>query len=471
MAKELELRNIKFDNHLFLNISKLFSNDFGTCILYSGGTFDSSSHSFLCAFPYESFWIDNKKLWKESGLISKREQCSVTDPWESLKEVLTYSGDSSYFPEWVGYFAYELGMSSDRDKKSSPLPSQLPIAYFQKYALVLAIEHSTGRGRVKIKEQGLYLPDENIKQWIQRLSLESKWEELAVHLKFVEEDFSSFAPLDLAKPRETFEEYNQKIKRVQDLILSGDLYQVNLSHQFFLKGTRDPYLVFRRLVKINPSPFSVYMRFKNFTIVSSSPERFLRKQDGWLETRPIKGTIARGKTILEDQKNLETLLNSAKDNAELLMITDLMRNDLGKISLPGSVKTTQIRTFEAYENVYHLLSIIKSQALPGLNAIDILRSCFPGGSITGCPKLSAMETIANLEKRPREIYTGSIGYFTGNGDFDFNIAIRTLLIKDQQIDLQLGGAIVADSDPLKEYEETLHKGASIFKALQFENRL
>jgi para-aminobenzoate synthetase component 1 len=253
------------------------------------------------------------------------------------------------------------------------------------------------------------------------------------------------------------------------LIYSGDIYQVNLSQQFVFKGKRNPFDIFYKLTQTNPAPFSAYLRLKNFSVVSSSPERFLTKQEGWLESRPIKGTMPRGKTPEEDQKNLTALLNSEKNKAELLMITDLTRNDLGKVSVPGSVSTLKTNSVASFENVHHLFSVIKSRALPGLHSVELLKACFPGGSITGCPKLSAMEVIAKLENRARGLYTGSIGYFSDNGDFDFSIAIRTLVISDEEIEVQLGGAIVADSDPREEYEETMHKGSSIFNALQAEN--
>jgi para-aminobenzoate synthetase component 1 len=201
-------------------------------------------------------------------------------------------------------------------------------------------------------------------------------------------------------------------------------------------------------------------------MISTSPERFLCKKDQWLETRPIKGTIQRGKTVEEDEILKKKLLSSSKERAELLMITDLMRNDLGKISVIGSVQALEIWRCEAYTNVFHLLSIIRSQARPELTPLDIVRSCFPGGSITGCPKLRAMEVIDQLEERSRGIYTGAIGYFTGGGNFDLNIAIRTLVANNHFFSLQLGGGIVIDSNPEEEYQETLFKGASIFQILQ-----
>lgn len=453
MPEEFILKNIKFDNSLFLNICKNFNHYTGTCVLYSGGSYDSARRSFLCLFPYEILWIQNDQL--------------ICNPWDALQEKLSFSNLNSNFPEWLGFFSYEIGAFSDADKQLTLPFSEFPQAYFQKCALILAVDHQSGTGRVRIMNEMLYLVGEEEKEWIQRLSNELEWEALAAHTKALKND-SSFPPLYFSTPMEDYETYKKKVEFAQDLIHAGDIYQVNLSHQISLKGKRDPYQVFIKIAELNPAPFSAYMHLKNFTIVSSSPERFLRKQGDRLETRPIKGTIPRGKTKEEDKHNLETLLNSGKDNAELLMITDLMRHDLGKISAPGSVEVKKIRHCEAYENVYHLLSIIESRALAGLRPLDILRACFPGGSITGCPKLSAMEVIAKLEKRPRNIYTGSIGYFTGQGDFDFNIAIRTLLMTDEHINIQLGGAIVADSQPDREFAETLQKGASIFKALHLD---
>lgn len=467
MAKEFTLP-IKFNSSLFLNFSRLFSHHVGTCVLYSGGNYESAQLSFLCLFPYETVWIEGQTLWKECLMGDRMSYSIPVNPWETLRQNLVFPQRGNTFPEWIGFLSYELGAYADEVRNpyiSSVNLFRFPEAFFQKCALILSVDHLSGQGRVLVMDHGLYLLQEEEKEWVERLSSPHHWEELAKNLENVEVSSSYGSPLEWVKPMECYEEYKKKIEVVQDLIRSGDVYQVNLSHQLFLKGKRDPFETFFRLGQINPAPFSAYLRLKDFVIVSSSPERFLSKKEGWLETRPIKGTIPRGRNLDEDQKNLELLIHSEKENAELLMITDLMRNDLSKVSIPGSVQVTQLRTCEAYENVYHLLSIIRSQPLQELSPLEVLRACFPGGSITGCPKLKAMKVISEMEKRPRGIYTGSIGYFAGNGDFDFNIAIRTLLLRDQEIDIQLGGGIVADSEPEKEYEETLQKGASIFKAL------
>ncbi|KIC71266.1 anthranilate synthase component I family protein [Candidatus Protochlamydia amoebophila] len=256
------------------------------------------------------------------------------------------------------------------------------------------------------------------------------------------------------------------INEAKEWIFSGHVYQINLSQEFTFEGVLRPFDVFRQLIEINPAPFSAYLKADHYTIVSSSPERFLQKKEKLLETRPIKGTIQRGGYFEEDQLFKERLISSEKEKAELLMITDLMRNDLGKISEIGSVKTVDLWRCEAYTNVYHLISIIRSIALKHLKSLEIIRSAFPGGSITGCPKLKAMECIQKLENRSRGIYTGSMGYMTGKGDFDLNIAIRTLVFKDNYISFQVGGGIVIDSDPINEYAETLFKGDSLFRVLK-----
>ena len=474
MSKEFTLENIPFTPALFLNFCRFFSLYEGTCALYSGGNFDSSKQSFLALFPYDVIWMNKKQLFREKMGLDYHLKMNISNPWNGLEAVLPSQNGDSAFPEWLGFLTYEIGAYSDPQKiiHHHPLDS-IPLAYFQKCSVVLAIDHAQKKGKVRIADEGLYHLGAEGTQWVQRLSEPETWQELAENLKFEEDDNTYMFPLSLAKPAETFDEYALKINKAKESIQAGNIYQINLSQQFVFKGQRDPFRIFNTLARQNPAPFSAYLKLKDRAFVSSSPERFLSKTEGWLESCPIKGTAPRGKTPKEDQENLSQLLNSEKNRAELLMITDLTRNDLGKVSLPGSVSTLQLQSIASYENVHHMFSVVKSRSLPGLHSVDILRACYPGGWISGCPKLSAMEAIARLENRSRGLYTGSIGYFAANGNFDFNIAIRTLSITNQEVEVQVGGAIVLDSDPKEEYEETLHKGSSIFKALQVEipNRL
>lgn len=468
MTHCVKLEKIKINRNNLLSLARLFAHEEGTLLFYSGGEFQTSNRSFLCLFPYEFIWIHGNKKIRSHAHGENISFSKFENPWDALKELLSNFSDDNSFPEWMGFLTYEMGAFSDPDKQLPFYPSNIPEAYFQRCALVLVVDHNKEESTVLIADQGEYFLNEQQKEWLNRLSRPEHWNELLQGMMEYPITLNGANKVSLAKPIETYEEYAKKILTAKELINSGTIYQVNLSHQFLLEGHVDPFQLFYRINSINPAPFAAYLHLRNFSIVSSSPERFLKKRGANLETRPIKGTMPRGQNPQEDEFNKEKLVNSIKDKAELLMITDLMRNDLSRVSKSGSVETVQMWECEEYTNVFHLSSTVCSEARPDLHPVDIVRACFPGGSITGCPKITAMEVITELERRNRGIYTGAIGYFAGNGDFDFNIAIRTLLISDNFLSIQLGGAIVADSDPLKEYEETLHKGESIFKGLSFD---
>jgi len=440
------------------NLAQTFSEEPGTCLLYSGGHYDSAQQSFLCLFPTEFLWIQNDKLWRRKACRQRPLSYQIDNPWDSLKCLLK-KGQETPYPQWVGYLGYEMGAYSDYDKKISLHRSPYPDAFFMRPSLVIIFDHHKSCGRIMLAEE--YLPSAEI--WLNKLRHIDEWPRTDPTGKSLDDRKSP--PIKFDTLPESEETYCRKIEKAKKLICSGDIYQINLSQKFILKGKKNPFALFKNVVSTNPAPFTAFMQFPDFTIVSSSPERLLSKKGCKLETRPIKGTAPRHKNQEQDRHNRETLLSSPKEQAELLMITDLMRNDLGKISRTGSVKTKKIWHCEGYANVFHLLSIIESEALPHLHPLDILRAVFPGGSITGCPKLRAIELIRDLEQRSRGIYTGSIGYFASNGDFDFNIAIRTLVCQTDLIDLQLGGAIVFDSEPQKEYQEIYHKGMSLFQVL------
>lgn len=464
MPREINL-DVSFDKKLLLKLASLFAEREGTCLLYSGGGYEASCFSFLSLFPYEIIYQDKEQLSRRHLDSCRHRTSPANNPWDALKELLPDSFDRMPYPEWTGYLGYEMGAFSDKEKPIPHIPAETPCLYLQRCSVLIVIDHRSERGRVVIADQASYISDKETLDWIERFGNPHCWKELIEILDSVEIAETFQTPLHPIISFQTLQNYTAQVEQAKEWILGGDIYQLNLSQKLVLQGKRDPFYLFSQLSEINPAPFSAYLKLDGMTIVSSSPERFLKKSDTLLETRPIKGTCPRGKTEEEDRQNMEKLLASEKNRAELLMITDLMRNDLGRISLPGSVVTQQIVTQEAYANVHHLLSIIQAKAQPNHHPVDMIRSCFPGGSITGCPKLRAMERIAQLEKRSRGIYTGSIGYLAGNGDFDFNIAIRTLVLKEDEIELQVGGAITSDSDPQLEYEETLHKGASMLQVL------
>ncbi|MDI6781264.1 MAG: aminodeoxychorismate synthase component I [bacterium] len=263
----------------------------------------------------------------------------------------------------------------------------------------------------------------------------------------------------------TREEYIQAVARVKEYIASGDIYQVNLAQRIMNSISVPPFELYQQLRKINPAPFGSYLDFDEVVIAGSSPERFIMVESGYVETRPIKGTRPRGKNRAEDKRFKEELLLSEKDKAELIMIVDLLRNDLGRVCQHGSVVVKDMRMIETYPTVFHTVATICGKLSPGNDRFDLLKACFPGGSITGAPKIRAMEIIDELEPNKRHIYTGSIGYLSFTGSMDLNIAIRTFLIKNNQVYFHVGGGIIADSLPEDEYLETLHKGKALIEAL------
>ncbi|AGH81132.1 para-aminobenzoate synthase subunit I [Psychromonas sp. CNPT3] len=259
--------------------------------------------------------------------------------------------------------------------------------------------------------------------------------------------------------------YIKKFERVHQYILSGDCYQVNLAQRFQATYQGDEYQAYTQLLTQNRPPFGAFLRYPTHCILSLSPERFLRLQGQHIQTKPIKGTRPRYKDKAQDEASRQALQSASKDRAENLMIVDLLRNDIGKVSDPGTVKVPKLFDIESFPAVHHLVSTVEGTLSAQHCTEDLLRSCFPGGSITGAPKIRAMQIIAELEPSRREIYCGSIGYINANGDMDMNIAIRTLLCHQQSIYCWAGGGLVADSKALDEYQECLDKIAKILPIL------
>jgi para-aminobenzoate synthetase component 1 len=263
----------------------------------------------------------------------------------------------------------------------------------------------------------------------------------------------------------TRDQYLTGVRRALDYIGAGDIYQVNLSQRFSQQFEGSPFALFAKLREISPSFYGGYLNCGDHAVISSSPELFLKRTGRMIETRPIKGTRPRGRNAEEDRQLRQDLLNSAKEAAELTMVVDLERNDLGRICEYGSVEVAAHRYIDELPTLFHTVSTVRGR-LKEVSAVDVLRATFPGGSISGCPKIRAIEVIDELEPTQRHVYTGSIGFFAPNGDFTLNIAIRTLLMSGGRLHYQVGGGIVADSDPEREYQETLDKAAAMRRAIE-----
>ncbi len=265
----------------------------------------------------------------------------------------------------------------------------------------------------------------------------------------------------------TPEGYMKAVRAAKEYIASGDVYQVNVAQEFVAPCPGRPIDLYTSLRRANPAPFAAFMDLGDYALASSSPERFLRydPQSRRIETKPIKGTRPLGRTQAEQERHAADLLASSKDAAELVMIVDLERNDLGRICEYGSVRVPTLRAVERFATVQHTVATVEGRVREGVGVADILRATFPGGSITGAPKIRAMQIISELETARRGIYTGSIGYFDTGGAFDLNIAIRTIVVHNGQASVWAGSGIVADSDPEEEYRETMSKASPLLASL------
>ncbi|MGJ8664048.1 MAG: aminodeoxychorismate synthase component I [Marinicella sp.] len=266
--------------------------------------------------------------------------------------------------------------------------------------------------------------------------------------------------------------FEQSVSYAKELIQAGDIYQANLSRQYVGELTEliDPTLIFASLRKANPAPFAGLLKLNSFAVVSSSPERLFSIKNNIIETRPIAGTRPRGHDQAEDEAMIKELLSTPKERAEHIMLIDLERNDIGKVCETGSVEVDELMIVETYEHVHHIVSNIKGQLKPEVTCVDALKALFPGGTITGCPKIRCMEVIHEIEQRQRSCYTGSMGYLNHDGQMDLNILIRTVCVNNKSIKFNAGAGIVYDSEPHLELIETRHKAKGMMRALNQDNK-
>jgi para-aminobenzoate synthetase component 1 len=382
---------------------------------------------------------------------------SQEDPFQLLRTALGRAAPATDLPfpgGAIGYFAYDLARRIEHLPEQAADREGLPEMAVGIYDWAVLLDHQAeaawlvSAGRRPLDEQG--------------------WAALQVRFSApppsrTREPFRVLRPTRSNLSRES---YRAAFERIQHYIREGDCYQVNLAQRFETGVAGDPWLAYRRLREINPAPSAAYLNLPFGQVLSSSPERFLAVREGRVETRPIKGTRPRLAQPDADAGQAADLAASAKDRAENLMIVDLLRNDLGKVCVPGSVATPRLFEVESYANVHHLVSTVTGQLAPGLDALDLLRAAFPGGSITGAPKLRAIQIIEELEPSRRGVYCGAIAYLGFDGAMDSNIAIRTLVISDARARCWAGGGIVADSDWQAEYQECLDKAAPMLDLLR-----
>ncbi len=365
----------------------------------------------------------------------------------------------------VGYFGYDLCHFIERLPSTAIDDFYLPECYLAFYDAIFVFDHLEGRaylvttGFPELDEgrrlQRARMRLEELKTWFYSNPPAIVFSRSPAQNKEITL-MSNFTP----------KEYIKAVNKVREYIAAGDVFQVNLSQRFQADLEIPPYELHKILRRVNPAPFASYLNFDGVAIVSASPERFLKVQGDLVETRPVKGTRPRGKDSGEDQSLAQELTHSSKDRAENVMIVDLERNDLGRVCRYGTIKVTELAILETFPTVFHLTSTIVGRLRRGKSDIDLLKATFPGGSITGAPKVRAMEIIDELEPTKRSVYTGSIGYLSFNGDLDINIVIRTFIVKEGRAYFQVGGGIIYDSDSEAEYKETLDKAKALIQALQ-----
>jgi len=423
-------------------------------------------YSFMGSDPFLVLRSRGDKVTLIRDGVEEVKQGNPFDVLGELLEAYTLDGGMAEVPFLggaVGYFSYDLCHFIERLPTTAVDDLQLPECYLAFYDAAVAFDHL--ENRTYLVSTGFPELEESKR----KLRAEERLEELRGRVLLCPpppaiEQVNSGKGIVL-KANFSHEGYLETVATTREYICAGDIFEVNLSQRLDVDLTIPPYVLYKRLRKINPAPFANYFNFDGVSIVGASPERFLKVRGDWVETRPIKGTRPRGKTPEEDWELAESLLASVKDRAENMMIVDLERNDIGRVCRYGTVKVTELAILETYPTVFHLTSTVVGQLSEGKSRVDLLKATFPGGSITGAPKVRAMEIIDELEPTRRSVYTGSLGYLSFGGDMDLDIVIRTIIAKDGRAYFQVGGAIVYDSEPEAEYLETLDKSKALIQAL------
>jgi para-aminobenzoate synthetase component 1 len=458
-----------------LEIFEALKNERNCFFLDSGLNSDYSlgRFSFLGIDPFYILETKNQPAFAKASAGCPPKRCEGgQNPFLKLREILNYykislpKSNIPFLGGAVGFLSYDLGLILEKKIKIKPKDDLgIPDCFFGFYNTVIItdnIKRILYICAVGFPEKSYYLAKSLCESNLKKIhSLLSK-------ISFYKMPDKKNKPKDNSRKLQsnfTRNDYLLAVNKAKGYIKNGDIYQVNLSQRFEAETDLSGFEIYKRLRQISPSYFSAYLDCGDFQILSSSPERFLSLNGNRVTTRPMKGTRPRSKNRLKDQRFKNELLKSRKDAAELVMIVDLERNDLGRVCTYDSIKVNALRELEEYSTVFQTTATVSGCLHKDKDRIDLLAACFPGGSITGCPKIRAMEIIEELEPTRRSIYTGSLGYLSFSGNLDFNILIRTILKKQDRLYFGVGGGIVADSKPEEEYIETLVKARAMMEAV------
>lgn len=436
--------------------------------------FDSALHhhdygrfSYIAIEPFQTWWSKNGLIEIDGQSIDS----SHNNPLLLLKNQLQQfsqvrvPGLPPFQGGVAGTFAYDLYQYLEDISVEQRDDTHFPDLALGFYDGVIAFDHSKNRAWIISTGWPETTPETRMKRAIARLAYFESL--IATAQKITPKPSTSIGQAKMPTSYFNSIQYAEAVQKVIDYILAGDIFEANISQCFKgqLPEGLSPYELYQKMRVNNPAPFAAFVNLGDIYVASASPERFVKLENGKVETRPIKGTRPRGATKEVDKQLANELLNSSKDQAENVMIVDLLRNDLSKVSKDNSVVVTQLCGLESYATVHHLVSVVKSELKDNHDAVDLLLATFPGGSITGAPKVRAIEVIAEIEPTKRGIYCGSLGFISFSGDMDTSIAIRTFTIKNDIVTFQAGGAVVADSNPQDEYQETLTKSYALHRAL------
>lgn len=455
---------VKADTETPISVySKLVGEDTGFILESVDGGEHLGRFSFIGLRPFLSVRVRGTETIATDGAAVQRSQ---GNPFAALRSLLKeflpaeIPGLPRFYGGAVGYFGFDMVENLERVPAAKSDELNLPDGKFLFPEVVIVFDHVKHSLQiiVCVRIEGELI--ECYQRGVQ--TLREMKEKLAEPVRL-----KAHAPCEPAQivSNRSKEEYLDMVLQAKEYIAAGDIFQVVPSQRLSAALKVPPFEVYRTLRSLNPSPYLYYLNFGDIQIVGSSPELLVRLEDGIVETRPIAGTRRRGKNQAEDELLARELIADEKERAEHIMLVDLGRNDIGKVSVYGTVQTPTLMAIEKYSHVMHIVSSVQGQLQPGKDAIDALTACFPAGTVSGAPKVRAMEIIRELEKTKRGPYAGAVGYLGFSGNMDTCITIRTFVIADGQVHVQAGGGVVADSSPEAEYEESLNKAKALLQAL------
>ena len=424
--------------------------------------------SFLGANPSVIFRSKGKQveITKDGKPLLTKENADPLSELKSLLKQYNVYRDPQlprFFGGAVGYLSYDMVRFMEKLPDKNPDDLNLPDMYYMLTDTILIFDHV--RHRIRIVSNA----------HVEGNDTEKAYQDAVNKIEQIIKVLYSLAPIPdetrykVAHPfSSNFKqaEFEQAVEAGKEYIKAGDIFQVVLSQRFETNISADPFDIYRALRSINPSPYMYYLKFDDFKLVGTSPEILVRAEDGHLQLRPIAGTRPRGKTQDEDDAYIKDLLADPKERAEHIMLVDLGRNDLGRVSQYGSVKVTDLMVIEKYSHVMHIVSNVEGTLQKDKDAFDVLNASFPAGTVTGSPKIRSMEIIDELEPTRRGPYAGSVGYFSFSGNLDACITLRTIVVKGRKAYIQAGAGIVADSVPASEYQETVNKSKAMLRAIE-----